>query len=146
MFFLLMYHFYSFLKHLILFIIGGIIYILIELGFRGHTALSMFFLGGLCFVLIGLINEAIPWNMGIIWQGIIGSGIVTSLELVSGLILNVYLKLNIWDYSNLPFNFMGQICLYFSIAWIFLSLVAIVLDDYLRYWFFNEEKPHYTLF
>lgn len=136
----------SFLKHLILFIIGGIIYILIELGFRGHTALSMFFLGGLCFVLIGLINEAIPWNMGIIWQGIIGSGIVTSLELVSGLILNVYLKLNIWDYSNLPFNFMGQICLYFSIAWIFLSLVAIVLDDYLRYWFFNEEKPHYTLF
>ena len=136
----------SFLKHLILFIIGGIIYILIELGFRGHTALSMFFLGGLCFVLIGLINEAIPWNMGIIWQGIIGSGIVTSLELVSGLILNVYLKLNIWDYSNLPFNFMGQICLYFSIAWIFLSLVAIVLDDYLRYWFFNEEKPHYKLF
>ena len=136
----------SFLKHLILFIIGGIIYILIELGFRGHTALSMFFLGGLCFVLIGLINEVIPWNMGIVWQGIIGSGIVTSLELVSGLILNVYLKLNIWDYSNLPFNFMGQICLYFSIAWIFLSLVAIVLDDYLRYWFFNEEKPHYTLF
>ena len=68
----------SFLKYLILFIIGGIIYILIELGFRGHTALSMFFLGGLCFVLIGLINEVIPWNMGIIWQGIIGSGIVTS--------------------------------------------------------------------
>lgn len=106
----------------------------------------MFLLGGLCFVLIGLINEVIPWDMGIIWQGIIGSGIVTSLELIFGLILNVYLKLNIWDYSNLPFNFMGQICLYFSIAWIFLSLIAIVLDDYLRYWFFNEEKPHYIWF
>lgn len=135
-----------FLKHTILFIIGGIIYILIELGFRGHTVFSMFLLGGLCFVLIGLINEVIPWGMGIVWQGIIGSGIVTSLELIFGLILNVYLKLNIWDYSNLPFNFMGQICLYFSIAWIFLSLIAIVLDDYLRYWFFNEEKPHYSWF
>lgn len=135
-----------FLKHTILFIIGGIIYILIELGFRGHTAFSMFLLGGLCLILIGLINEVIPWSMGIVWQGIIGSGIVTSLELIFGLILNVYLKLNIWDYSNLPFNFMGQICLYFSIAWIFLSLIAIVLDDYLRYWFFNEEKPHYSWF
>ena len=136
----------SFLKHTILFIIGGIIYILIELGFRGYTAFSMFLLGGLCFVLIGLINEVIPWSMGIIWQGIIGSGIVTSLELIFGLILNVYLKLDIWNYSNLPFNFMGQICLYFSILWIFLSLIAIILDDYLRYWFFNEEKPHYILF
>lgn len=136
----------SFLKHTILFIIGGIIYIFIELGFRGHTAFSMFLLGGLCFVLIGLINEVIPWSMGIVWQGIIGSGIVTFLELIFGLILNIYLKLDIWNYSNLPFNFMGQICLYFSIAWIFLSLIAIVLDDYLRYWFFNEEKPKYKIF
>jgi len=23
--------------------------------------------------------------------------------------------------------------------------VAIVFDDYLRYWFFGEEKPHYKI-
>ena len=135
----------SFLKHTILFIIGGIIYILIELGFRGHTAFSMFLLGGLCFVLIGLINEVIPWDMGIIWQGIIGSGIVTSLELIFGLILNVYLGMNIWDYSALPYDLLGQICLPFSILWIFVSALAVIVDDWLRYFLFKEEKPHYIL-
>jgi uncharacterized membrane protein len=105
----------------------------------------MFLLGGLCFVLIGEINEVIPWEMSIIKQGIIGSIIVTILEFISGYILNIILKLGIWDYSNVPLNFMGQICLPFSCAWFFLSLIAIILDDYLRWKWFNGKKPHYHL-
>ena len=53
------------------------------------------------------------------------------------------LGLHIWDYSTMPLNIFGQICLPFSLAWMGLSGVAIILDDYIRYWFFNEEKPHY---
>jgi uncharacterized membrane protein len=78
-------------------------------------------------------------------QSLIGALLTTFVELISGLILNVWLGLGIWDYSNLPFNFMGQICLPFFFAWIALSCVAIILDDYLRYWLFHEEKPHYQL-
>ena len=59
--------------------------------------------------------------------------------------LYVWLELEVWDYSNLPFNFMGQICLPFSFAWTLLSGVAIVVDDYLRYLLFGEEKPHYKI-
>lgn len=134
------------LKILILFLIGGFIYVAIELGFRGHSHWTMFLLGGLCFILIGGLNNYIPWEMSIIKQGVIGALIVTSLEFIFGLVLNLYLNLGIWDYSNMPFNILGQICLPFSIAWFFLSLVAIFVDDWLRYVLFKEEKPHYHLF
>lgn len=134
------------LKIFILFLIGGFIYVAIELGFRGHSHWTMFLLGGLCFILIGGLNNYIPWEMSIIKQGIIGALIITSLEFIFGLVLNLYLNLGIWDYSNMPFNILGQICLPFSIAWFFLSLVAIFIDDWLRYVLFKEEKPHYHLF
>lgn len=133
------------LKLCILALIGGITYVLIELAWRGYSHISMFILGALCFVLLGGINEFLPWELGFIWQMLIGAGIVTILELIVGIVVNVWLGLEVWDYSNLPFNFMGQICLPFSFAWTLLSGVAIVVDDYLRYWLFGEEKPHYKI-
>lgn len=133
------------LKLCILALIGGITYVSIELAWRGYSHISMFILGALCFVLLGGINEFLPWELGFVWQMLIGAGIVTILELIVGIVVNVWLGLEIWDYSNLPFNFMGQICLPFSFAWTLLSGVAIVVDDYLRYWLFGEEKPHYKI-
>lgn len=133
------------LKLCILALIGGITYVLIELAWRGYSHISMFILGALCFVLLGGINEFLPWELGFVWQMLIGAGIVTILELIVGIVVNVWLGLEVWDYSNLPFNFMGQICLPFSFAWTLLSGVAIIVDDYLRYWLFGEEKPHYKI-
>nr|DAX24486.1 MAG TPA: Putative ABC-transporter type IV [Caudoviricetes sp.] len=132
-----------FAKEAVLALIGGSIYVFIELVWRGYSHISMFILGGVCFVIIGLINELFPWDLGLLWQSIIGAFVVTICEFVTGLIVNVWLRLGVWDYSGLPFNIMGQICLPFFFAWIALSIVAIILDDYIRYWFFGEEKPHY---
>lgn len=134
-----------FSKEFILFIIGGILYILIELGYRGHSHWTMFILGGLCFVLIGGINNYISWDMPIYEQMMIGSVIITILEFICGCIVNLWLGWDVWDYSNMPYNVLGQICLLFSILWFFISLVAIVADDYIRYWLFDEEKPRYNL-
>lgn len=133
----------NFFKYLILFIIGGIIYFLFETILRGWSHWSMFLLGGLCFVLIGEYNEHVDWDTPLIKQGVIGACIVTALEFVVGTVVNVYLGWGIWDYSNVPLNFMGQICLPFSILWIFVSILAVVVDDWLRYFLFKEEKPHY---
>jgi uncharacterized membrane protein len=36
-----------------------------------------------------------------------------------------------WDYSTLPFNILGQICLPFSLIWIVLSFPAIKIDEIL---------------
>lgn len=134
------------LKHAVLTLCGGCVYFLIEMAWRGHSHWTMAVLGGVCFVLIGDINEFIPWNMPLVLQGAIGSGTVTLLELVSGIILNLWLGLGIWDYSNMPFNFLGQICLPFSLLWVALSVAAVILDDWLRYWLFGEDRPTYTLF
>lgn len=132
-------------KITVLLFIGGTAYIFVELMWRGHSHISMFVVGGLCFVLIGCINEYLPWEMGLVWQSLIGAGIVTSMEFMSGVILNLWLGLGVWDYSTMPLNVLGQICLPFTMAWIPLSCVGIVLDDYLRYWLFDEERPHYIL-
>ena len=124
---------------------GGSIYVMMEILWRGYSHWSMFLLGGICFIALGLINEIIPWNMPLYQQMAIGSLVITGIEFISGCILNLWLKMNVWDYSNLPFNIKGQICLPFTILWFFLSLVAIVLDDYLRWKLFGEEKPNYIL-
>lgn len=106
----------------------------------------MFIVGGLCFWLIGLTNEVIPWEMPIWQQCIIGAIIITAVEFIAGCIINIGLGWQVWDYSGLPFNIMGQVCLPFAVLWVVVAAVGIVLDDYLRYWIFRQEKPLYKLF
>ena len=128
-------------KALVLFLIGAVLYAAIELLWRGHTHWAMAVLGGTLFLLLGGLNNWIPWEMPLLWQ--IVTGIVTATEFAAGCVLNLWLKLDIWDYSRLPGNILGQICPQFTLAWAGLSLVAIVLDDYIRYWLWGEERPHY---
>lgn len=132
-------------KPLTLISVGGFLYVLIEVVFRGRSHWTMFLVGGLCFWLIGLINEIIPWEMPLWKQCAIGAIIITSVEFVSGCIINILLGCQVWDYSELPFNLLGQVCLPFAVLWFFLSAAGIVLDDYLRHLLFGEEKPHYRL-
>lgn len=132
-------------KALVLWGIGGLIYMCCELIFRGYSHWTMFIVGGLCFLLIGAVNEFIPWEMPIWQQAIIGAAIVTVIEFISGCIINIGLGWNVWDYSDMPFNVLGQVCLPFTAIWFLLAIAAIILDDYLRYWMFGEENPHYKL-
>nr|WP_295678244.1 hypothetical protein [uncultured Lachnoclostridium sp.] len=131
------------LKHIILFLIGGLIYICIELLYRGDTHWSMAIVGGFAFVCCGLINELLSWQTPLWKQSFIGGGVITVLEFISGIILNIILKWDVWDYTNYKINLLGQICLPFSILWCVIAIVAIILDDHLRYWLFQEEKPRY---
>lgn len=132
-----------FTKYLALFFIGGTIYVSIEHIWRGWSHWTMFILGGICFIALGLINEMIPWDMPLLLQMFIGGMIITVLELITGCVVNLWLGWNVWDYSELPFNLWGQISLFSSIVWVGLSLVGIVLDDYIRWKWFGEEKPRY---
>ena len=134
------------IKYLLLGIIGSIIYMSLEILWRGYTHWTMGVLGGICFICLGLINELLSWKTPLTIQMLIGCIIITILEFISGCILNLWLKLNIWDYSNLPLNLLGQICLPFSILWYFISAIGIVIDDYIRYIYFDEEYPRYKLF
>ena len=113
-----------------IFIIFGLIYGLLEILWRGYTSLSMIIVGGICGLIVGLINE--KFNYSVLSQMVIGMVAVTVIEFVSGYVLNIKLGLGIWDYSNMKYNFMGQICPQFSMACFFLSYAIIYIDDYIR--------------
>lgn len=134
-----------FLKYSLLFLTGGFIYGGVEIIFRGYSHISMMVAGGICFILIGLINEVFTWDIAFLSQMVISSFVITAVEFISGLIVNVWLGLNVWDYSDKPYNLMGQVCILYSVIWFFLSPFAILLDDYLRYYLLGEEKPSYKL-
>lgn len=135
----------SFINGLFLFFAGGFIYYAMEMLFRGRSHWTMIIVGGICFLICGGINEWFTFSMPLLLQGVICSLLITSVEFLSGCILNIWLKMNVWDYSNTPFNLLGQICLPFSLLWVLVGIIAVILDDYLRYWFFGEEKPHYKI-
>lgn len=134
-----------FVKYLTLLLIGGAAYYCIELLSRGVSHWTMFLVGGICFILVGIINEITP-KMPLIRQMLISAIIITAIEFVAGCILNLWLGWNIWDYSDEFGNFLGQICPKHTIYWFLLSSVGIVVDDYIRYFLFGEEKPKYRIF
>ena len=132
-------------KGLILFFIGGFAYVGIEILARGYSHWSMFLVGGICFLLIGLLNEITP-TMPLVSQMLISCVMVTAIEFVSGCILNIWLQMDIWDYTDEIGNVLGQICPKHSLYWYLLSFVAILLDDFIRHKIFKEPKQTYTLF
>ena len=101
----------------------------LELLWRGWSHSSMFFAGGTCFLLLGKLNHTRP-RLPLPYRALVGSGIITSVELLAGLIANR--DYGVWDYRNVPMNFHGQICLPFSLLWVPISIGAMMLYDTLE--------------
>ena len=135
----------NFYKYSLLFFIGGFVYYLIEIIYRGYSHWTMAVLGGFLFVLIGLINEFLSWDTSLLLQGLIGCISITVFEFITGCIVNLWLGWHVWDYSDEICNVFGQISLPFIVLWYPISIIAIIFDDYIRYWIFGEEKPRYKL-
>lgn len=134
------------LKYIVLFLIGGFTYYLIEILWRGYSQWTMICLGGICFILMGYINEFYSWDTPLWKQCGMSALIITVLEFITGCIINIKLGWNVWNYSDIPFNLLGQVCLPYSVLWVLLSYVGIFLDDFIRWKCFGEEKPRYKLF
>ena len=60
---------------------------------------------------------------------IAGALAATLLELVTGSTMERLFKVKYWDYSNLPLNFHGHICLFISLFW---GLCAIFMTEILH--------------
>ena len=123
-------------KNAVLFYLGGMIYVGMELLWRQWSHGSMFLVGGLCFYLLGLLPEFLP-EVPLLMQSVLGACIVTATELASGLIINGALKLGVWDYSGLPYNFLGQVCMSYFFLWIFVSFLALELHRLLHWKLFG---------
>ncbi len=134
----------EFFRQFIIFLAGGFIYGAIEIMYRGYTHPSMFITGGLCLVWVGGLNSFFSVKIPLLLQMLIGAVIITAAEFLCGLIVNIGFGMDVWDYSGLPFNIMGQVCLLFLCLWFVLSLPAIFIEDFIRQGMFGEEKKKYS--
>lgn len=149
-----------FLKNFIIFSVGFTIYQIIEGLFKNFMTIItngsylrsesflMGLIGGGALLLIGLINKKFTWNIPIWIQSLIGGIGILLFEFVVGLFMNKFFCPHygitlIWDYSSVPGNILGQICPQYFIIWVILAALCILIDDYLRYKIYNEEKPYY---
>lgn len=115
-------------KYIAFFAIGGAGYGTIEILWRGHTHWTMIMAGGICFVIFSQISERLA-GKPLILKAVLCSGAVTVVEFVFGVIFNLLLKMDIWDYSKLPLNLLGQICPLFSLMWGVLGLLFLPLSS-----------------
>lgn len=108
-----------------IFAIGSAGYGLCETAVRGRTHWSMLLAGGICLVLLVLADRKyLP--LSIYLRSLYGGLIITAVEFVFGCIFNIILGFEVWDYSHLPFNIMGQICPKFYIIWVLMSFAVFV--------------------
>ncbi len=133
----------SILKYFTVFTVGNLCYGLVEVLFRGFSHISMGVLGGLSLLMIHNLNNKRRDGLPLIALLTFMTIFITTLELFSGMWLNLSMNLNIWDYSQMPLNYKGQICLPFSIIWFFLSNAGCIIDEWLRKSIFLE--PYFTL-
>lgn len=111
-------------ENLPVFLIGAVLYNFIEILFRGYTHWTMGIVGGVCMVTLchtfGKVLRMAWWK-----KCLLGAVIITGLELVTGCIVNLWMGWNIWDYSQRRFQFLGQVCLLFSVFWFFLCIPVV---------------------
>ena len=111
----------SLMKYLFLGTVGGVLYNILEILWRGRTHISMTFAGGVSLVLIFMLNEKAR-HLSLFKKSLIGAAIITVVEFISGYIVNLKMGLHVWNYSDRAFHFMGQVCLLYSFFWFLLCI------------------------
>lgn len=140
----------KFIGKLGLFLSCGFIYCMIEILFRGWSHWSMLVLAGFLGVFcIDSINNVLSFDCDYIVQILISTILCTIGEGISGIILNVWLQLNVWDYSKMTFGtfFFGQCNVLFCFAWmLIISIIIFYCDAYNYYILKIEPCPYYIIF
>lgn len=132
--------------YIIMFLCGGFAYCGIEILYRGYSHISMLVAGGVCFLMVGVIEEILGQDASFIGQMFWCGLMITGVEFLIGMLVNRQLHLNVWDYSGEQYNFKGQICLLYSNLWFLLSGPMIILHDYMSQLLLGTKIPHYKLF
>ncbi len=113
------------------FLTGCFIYSLLEISSRGFTHWTMTLTGGI--ILTILYGMFIRLKSSPFWQKcILGSLIITSVEFTVGVFVNIIFDWNVWDYSDMPFNILGQVCLPFTVLWFFICIPAAFVCRIIR--------------
>ena len=130
--------FYRYIEYPLVFTLGGIAYMLIEMLWRGFTHWSMGLCSGLCMLGIYVFEKHFSYISPIL-KYTLGALFITYNEFITGCIVNVWLGWNVWDYSKTPLNIGGQICLLYSFFWFLLCIPAFYVAKRLNLLFIKKE-------
>lgn len=103
------------------FAVGAAGYSGIEIAVRGHTHWTMTILGGLCLILLCWIARS-QAGRPLLVQAALGAAGITAAEFCVGVVVNLALGWNVWDYYKEAGNLLGQICPKFSFYWFLLCI------------------------
>lgn len=117
-------------RSLLLCLSGAAIYPLLEIAWRGHSHWAMSLAGGLCLPLLWRVQRGKRRSLR--QKCLLGAVLITGIEFVFGCVFNKWLHWQIWDYSHLPLNVLGQICLPFTALWFLLCIPVFSLLAKLR--------------
>lgn len=115
-----------------MFSVGAIGYGFIEILWRGYTHWSMVIAGGISFLGIFKISERLK-KCSLFTKALAGCGFITTVEYIFGVIFNIILKRNVWNYSKMPLNLNGQVCALYSFFWFVLSFLFIPLTNIIKH-------------
>ncbi len=101
-----------------IFAIGAAGYPLLEMLYRKRTHWSMALAGGVCFSFMYHIHQT---KRSLVRRGILSAIAISGVELMTGLVVNRVLNLDVWDYSGKRFNILGQVCPTYAAIWFGLS-------------------------
>ncbi len=110
-----------------LFLIGGAAYNILEYLWRGYSHWTMSIDGGIC--LVGIFAICTKTDLNFIYKVLASACFITVVEFISGLVINRYFKLNVWDYSDVPYNLLGQICPRYTLLWVALCVPVVAVID-----------------
>lgn len=123
----------KFSQYLIVFFMGYFMYCLFEISTRGYTHWTMGITGGFILSVLYVLNSRN--TVTLMKSCFFGSVFITLTEFFVGIFDNIIMHWKVWDYTDMPFNLMGQICLPFSCLWFILCVPVYFICRELRHSF-----------
>lgn len=80
---------------------------------------------GVCIV----VSFLTPYKENLILLYVVSTILVTVLEFITGWVLEKVFHNKWWDYSNMPLNIHGYVCLLFSLAW---GIGCVIIVDFVH--------------
>lgn len=132
---------------LIIFNVSGIIYVCLEILWRGYSHWTMYLCAGICGLIMAAINDNwFSFETDFRIQVLASAISCTIMEFFFGITFNG--DFSIWDYRGVwgTLHILGdQVNILFIGMWVIISLFALPFLDWMEWKLGLEEKPYYRI-
>ncbi len=116
---------------------GGVIYFAVEVFWRGWSHWTMAMCGAIGMVIFDAFDRRFP-HLSLPFRALFGAAVITTMEVIVGSIVNLRLHMGVWDYTDMPFHWRGQICPTYSFLWFLLCIPIFLFCRVIRRGVFEE--------